>query len=196
MGCGNVENHLTAHYHLLFKHFFFFIVWAFRHGGGHIFHYFPISENKKTNYQPLICIPTFSHARMIITQTTAVNAKANAIFHLFCAIANTNVANRSILATNNRAARKGATYRSSINSFPVSKHNQLSARKPSVTNTLTTGATHQYLSIVFDISFIFRCFRSRHFSITKLTHTSSTHQLPSPYLLSFIWLKTTNTLSV
>ena len=95
---------------------------------------------------------------MIITQIAIVNTNNNAIFHLFCAIANTNVANRSILATNNRAARKGATYRSSINSFPVSKHNQLSARKPSITKTLTTGATHQYFNIKLDSSFIFLLF--------------------------------------
>lgn len=91
---------------------------------------------------------------MIITQIAIVNTNNNAIFHLFCAIANTNVAKRSILATNNRVIRKGATNRSSINSFPVSKYNQLFARIQSIAKTLTTGATHQYFNIKLDISFI------------------------------------------
>lgn len=129
-------------------------------------------------------------------QTTTVNANNNAIIHLLCAIANTNVANLIILATINNVIRNGPTKKSSTNSFPVSKHNHLSAKRQSIEHTLTTGVTHQYFNIKFDISFIFKYFRNHHFSSTQLTHTSSTRQLSFPFLLSFIELKTTNTLSV
>ena len=40
-------------------------------------------------YHPLICILIFTHSRMIITQIAIVNTNNSAIFHLFCAIANT-----------------------------------------------------------------------------------------------------------
>ena len=91
-------------------------------------------------------------------QTTTVNTNNNAIIHFFCAIANTNVANLTILATTNSAIKKGPINMSSTNSFPVSKYNRLLAKKQSIPNTLTTGATHQYFSIKLDISFIFNFF--------------------------------------
>jgi hypothetical protein len=115
--------------------------------------------NKRTSsYHPEICIPTFIQATNIMKQTTTVNANNNAIIHLLCAIANTNVANLTILATINSAIKKGPINMSSTNSFPISKHKISLAKKQSIEHTLTTGATHQYFNIKSDISLIFNFF--------------------------------------